>query len=101
MDLENVKVTIKALGDCPGLGAVGFKIPTWVGEWIHFSQERWESDSFNDAAMLTACQSRFGSRFSGVRVAEVSEIDSRTVMNMPTRNSDDVPVLGACPLCDG
>lgn len=100
-DLENVKTTIKALGNCPGLSDVGFQIPTWTGQWVTWKQERWETDASNDAAMLAACQAKFGGAGNSVRAAEVSEIDSRTVLNMPALNSAAVPLLGACPLCQG
>lgn len=98
-DLENVKTTIKALGNCPGLAEVGFHIPTWTGEWVIWKQERWQTDASNDAAMLAACQAKFGTY--GVRAAEVSEIDSRTIQNMPATNAADVPLIGGCPLCQG
>lgn len=99
-DLENVKTTIKALGNCPGLGEVGFQIPTWTGDWVQWKQDRWQTDAANDAAMLAACQAKFGGG-NGVRPAEVSEIDAQTIQNMPAKNAAPVPVVGACPLCRG
>jgi len=98
-DLDNIWGAIEALGQCPGLTGLSLQVPVWAGEWVVFRQERWESDAWNDAAMLEACRARFGT--NGIRVAEVSEIDAQTVRNAPVQNTAGSPVLGACPLCEG
>jgi len=96
--LGSVSTTLDALGDCPGLGEVHFQLPTWVGDWVKFEQNRDRGNKWNDNAMLEACVQRFG---HGVRVAEVSEIDGRSIEGMPDVNTAEFPLLGACPSCRG
>jgi len=96
--LEDVQDTLGALGSCPGIGDVTFHLPTWVGEWAKFDQDRQKSDSWNDKQMAEVCSSQFG---YGARPAEVSEIDSQGVEGMPSMNTAEYPVLGACPMCRG
>jgi len=96
--LTTVTTTLNALGDCPGLGEVQFQLPTWVGDWANFRQNRDRSNKWNDKRMQGACVSKFG---KSARVAEVSEIDGRSVEGMPKKNSAPYTVLGACPDCRG
>lgn len=96
--LEDVQDTLGALGSCPGIGDVTFHLPTWVGEWVKFDQDRQKTDVWNDKQMADACSSQFG---YGARPAEVSEIDSQGVEGMPQTNTGEFPVLGACPMCRG
>jgi len=96
--LEDVQDTLGALGNCPGIGDVTFHLPTWVGEWVKFDQDRQKSDMWNDKQMAEVCSGHFG---YGARPAEVSEIDSQSVQGMPAMNTAEFPVLGACPMCKG
>lgn len=96
--LEDVQDTLGALGSCPGIGDVTFHLPTWVGEWAKFDQDRQKSDSWNDKQMAEVCSGQFG---YGARPAEASEIDSHAVEGMPDMNTAEYPVLGACPMCKG
>merc|ERR1711957_188870 len=68
--LEDVQDTLGALGSCPGIGDVTFHLPTWVGEWVKFDQDRQKTDVWNDRQMADACSSQFG---YGARPAEASE----------------------------
>lgn len=96
--LETVKSTLDALGDCPGIGDIQFQLPTWVGDWTRFRQKRKKSNKWNDKMMLNKCKNKFG---DDARVAEVSEIDSRSIDGMPETNTASYPLLGACPECKG
>lgn len=99
--LQKVRLAIRALEACPGLaGRAEFHIPLWAGEWVTFSQDKNKNDGDNDATALQACKAKFGD-VKGMRVAEVSEILAHSVEGMPVNNTADVPVLGACPQCEG
>jgi len=96
--LGDVKDTLAALGKCPGLGDVTFKLPTWAGAWVRFNQDRGQDASVIDSQMRAVCTSHFG---ASARPAEVGEIDSQGIEGMPLTNTADVPVLPACPNCKG
>jgi len=96
--LGDVKVTLGALGKCPGLGDVSFKLPTWTGAWARFEQDRSQDASVTDSQMHAECVRKFG---AGARPAEVGEIDSQGIEGMPSTNTADLPVLPACPNCKG
>lgn len=96
--LGDVKVTLGALGKCPGLGDVSFKLPTWTGAWARFEQDRGQDAAVTDSQMRAECARKFG---AGARPAEVGEIDSQGIEGMPSTNTADLPVLPACPNCKG
>lgn len=96
--LGDVKDTLGALGKCPGLGDVTFKLPTWTGSWARYDQDRAKDASVTDSEMRAVCASQFG---AGARPAEVGEIDSQGLEGMPLQNTASQPVLPACPNCKG
>lgn len=96
--LDSVRDAIHALQACPGLIRPEFHIPLFSGEWVSFELDNAKSDQANDAAMTAACQAKFG---SGVRVAEVSEIEGGFIEGMPRNNTATLPLLPACPKCKG
>lgn len=97
-DLGKVRDAIQALSRCPGLARVEFHLPKWTGTWITFEQDATAmSDEKQDELMNAACSKKF----AGTRAAEVGEIEEQTVEGIPVTNTADVPLLGACPHCEG
>jgi hypothetical protein len=97
--LDQVRLAIQALEACPGLVRPEFHIPEWVGNWTTFQLDNQKTDLQNDDAMLAACQAAFGEE---TRPAEVGEIEAHSIEGAPVMNNTaDVPLLGACPRCEG
>eukprot|EP00746_Dinoflagellata_sp_MGD_P013227 gnl/MRDRNA2_/MRDRNA2_128516_c0_seq1.p1 gnl/MRDRNA2_/MRDRNA2_128516_c0~~gnl/MRDRNA2_/MRDRNA2_128516_c0_seq1.p1 ORF type:complete len:637 (+),score=142.09 gnl/MRDRNA2_/MRDRNA2_128516_c0_seq1:215-1912(+) len=97
-DLDKVRDAIGALSLCPGLERPDFKMPTWIGKWVMFSQNaKMQDDTQQDSGMNWACDNEV----KGSRAAEASEIMERTILEMPVNNTGDYPVLGACTNCAG
>jgi len=101
-DLDKIRDAIHAMDKCPGLGAAEFNIPIWTKEWVEVSQKSDENDEAFDARMDEACATKFaGSGDHPVRAAEVSEIMAVAIEGMPTSNTANGAIVGACPLCAG
>lgn len=97
-DLGKVRDAIQALARCPGLSRVEFHLPKWTGTWVTFKQDAATmNDTQQDALMDAACDKSV----AGTRAAEVGEIEEQTVEGIPTTNTAEVPLLGACPHCEG
>lgn len=97
-DLGKVRDAIQALSKCPGLSRVQFHLPKWIGSWVTFDQDaETMSDQKQDELMDDICDKQV----SGARAGEVSEIEEQSVEGIPLTNTADVPLLGACPLCEG
>lgn len=97
-DLSKVRDAIQALSRCPGLSRVEFHLPIWIGTWVTFEQDAATmDDKKQDDLMDAACDKAA----SGSRAAEVGEIEEQSVEQIPITNTADVPLLGACPLCEG
>lgn len=97
-DLSKVRDAIGALALCPGLEHPDFKMPRWVGKWVVFSQDaKKQDDDQQDKGMNWACNNAV----EGSRAAESSEIQERTILEMPVNNTGDFPLLGSCTNCAG
>lgn len=97
-DLDKVRDAIAALSLCPGLERPEFKMPKWTGKWIVFSQDaEKQDDKQQDSGMNWACDNQF----KGSRAAEASEIQERTILEMPVNNTGEFPLLGECTNCAG
>jgi len=97
-DLGKVRDAITALSLCPGLERPEFKMPRWIGNWVVFSQDaEKQSDEAQDKGMDWACSNAN----KGSRAAEASEIQERTILDMPVNNTGDFPLLGECTNCAG
>jgi len=97
-DLDKVRDAIGALSLCPGLERPEFKMPHWVGRWVVFSQDASkQDDKQQDAGMNWACNNAI----KGSRAAESSEIQERTILDMPVNNTGEFPLMGGCPNCVG
>jgi len=97
-DLGKVRDAIRALSLCPGLYRPEFKMPKWAGKWVHWPQDsEKQSDEEQDKAMGWACNEAF----EGSRAAEHSEIEERTILDMPVQNTAEEPLMGICPGCAG
>merc|ERR1719198_216055 len=94
---EQVTGTITALGNCPGLGDLSFKLPTYVGSWVYIKQQDGMSDADIDSLMLKTCKEAFYKFGGSVRPAEVSELDESSIQGAPPTNTANAPLLGACP----
>merc|ERR1719408_69477 len=55
------------------------------------------TDGKQDEAMDAAC----AEAAEGTRAAEVGEIAEQTVEDIPETNTADLPLIGACPHCQG
>lgn len=99
--LGKIRDAIHILGLCPGLGRPEFKIPVWTGTWV---TAEIPCSSMTDAKVdevlngLCAKQVQEG---RPARAAECSEIEEKTIENMPTTNTARVPLLALCPNCEG
>jgi hypothetical protein len=97
-DLDKVRDAIGALSLCPGLERPEFKMPRWIGKWVVFSQDaKKQDDKQQDAGMNWACNHAV----DGSRAAESSEIQERTILEMPVNNTGEFPLMGGCPNCAG
>merc|ERR1719161_429656 len=97
-DLDKVRKAIGALSLCPGLERPEFKMPHWTGKWVVFTQDaKSQDDKQQDAGMNWACNNQI----KGSRVAESSEIQERTILDMPVNNTGEFPLMGGCPNCAG
>lgn len=94
--LADVRTAIHALEACPGLQRAEFHIPLFKN-WTTFTLDKSKTDAQTDAQMTAACEAKF----PGTRAAEVSEIEGHSVEAAPLNNTALVPLLGACPLCEG
>lgn len=105
-DLNKVRDAIKALSLCPGLTSAKFIIPTWVGSYTVFDEPLANlSDAQYDALMTATCAKAFGNQFPAneyvLRAASVAEIEANAVLDLPTENLADTPLIGPCPGCEG
>jgi hypothetical protein len=97
-DLDKVRDAIAALSLCPGLERPDFKMPRWIGKWVTFSQNaKMQDDKQQDSGLNWACDNQV----KGSRAAEASEIEERTILEMPVNNTGDFPLLGSCTNCAG
>lgn len=94
--LKKTEKVIKKMDDCVSIGPDGFQLPQWVGKWITVDLDDSLSVKVADAKMHDACVANFG---PAARPAEVSEIDTGSVRNMPKKNTAGVPLLPTCPRC--
>jgi len=97
-DLDKVRDAIRALSLCLGLYRPEFKMPKWAGKWVSFPQDASKmSDEQQDKAMQWACNEAI----EGTRAAEHSEIEERTILDIPVKNDAKEPLMGVCPGCEG
>jgi len=94
--LEKTEKVIKKMDECVSVGPDSFQLPQWVGKWITVDLDDSLSVKVADAKMHDACVANFGPT---ARPAEVSEIDTGSVQNMPKKNTAGVPLLPTCPRC--
>mmetsp|Transcript_56989 Transcript_56989/g.125170 ORF Transcript_56989/g.125170 Transcript_56989/m.125170 type:complete len:373 (+) Transcript_56989:2-1120(+) len=101
--LDKVRDAIQVMDLCPGLSRAEFHIPVWIGHWVekHFDVNN-RTDAEVDADMNELCNATsFGEGRGPARAAESSEIEQGTVEGAPIRNTAPVPIMGACPNCEG
>jgi hypothetical protein len=98
--IEKVRNAIHVLDQCPGLGHLEFTLPEWVGKWVVLDIASDNHDAQTDAEMYVMCRSLATTGVSP-RPAETSEIQQSAIKNAPETNTAHVPLLGACPGCEG
>jgi len=97
-DLGKVRDAIQALSRCPGLSRIQFHLPVWTMKWATFDQDATaQGDKTQDDMMDAICDKQE----AGARAAEVGEIEELSVEQIPLTNTAEVPLLGACPQCEG
>lgn len=106
--LDKMHLAIEALRLCPGLPTLEFHVPLFVG---FSSPAIINTTALTDAEVdqklnkicsgIDAGTSGSGATASAPRAAETSEIQERTIEDMPNLNSASVPLLGGCPGCEG
>mmetsp|Transcript_47084 Transcript_47084/g.103018 ORF Transcript_47084/g.103018 Transcript_47084/m.103018 type:complete len:857 (-) Transcript_47084:131-2701(-) len=103
--LGNMRTTIQALSDCPGLShTTAVRLPRWSGQWLiseRLDASAGMTDAQLDEEMQYICARTAGGNPESPRAAEVSEIAEQAIQGLPESNTAGVPVLGACPSCEG
>lgn len=101
-DLDKVRLAIKALEKCPGLGKPEFHIPKWVGQWVSVTVDaKTMPDSEIDRLIAEACAAGNFTGGATVRPASAGEIESGSIEGQPKKNTATAPLIGTCPNCEG